>query len=761
MPSASSPKRMPIPLTPPNRGNTASSGLPAPLTPLLGRSREITRIRSLLDGDGTRMVTLTGPGGIGKTRLALEVASQVQGDFAHGVCFVPLAAIRDPEFVASTIAQTLGVRDSDDRSAADVLATALRAQHLLLVLDNLEQVLEVAPWLADLLERCPRLKALITSRIPLRVRGEQRFSVPPLPVPDTDRRQSFGALTQYAAVDLFIDRAHAVLPNFALNEANAEDVAEICRRLDGLPLAIELAAASVNVLSPAAILARMTYRLTPLAGTMQAVPARHQTMRATIAWSYDLLTAEEQTLFRRLAIFSDGFTLDAAEVVVITGNGDSTGENAQGNIRRIHEPTPSVLDRIASLVDQSLIQPLPTAHGETRFGMLETIREYGLDQLSVSGEFDQVAGRHAGYFLALAERAAPHLTGPEQAVWLNQLESARSDLRAAFAWLSQHGDPGLSLRLATALWRFGYTRGYLRETRDWLDEALTQSPAPTTARAAALNGAGLLASAQGDPDTAHACHREALHLTRVLGDDRNAAVALNGLGNVAAAKGDRPLATQRYEHALRLFRDTGDRRGAAGVLTNVGNLHWDTEDLAGARSLHEEARTLYESIGERRGLAWSASNLGSLVALQGDATAGIVYLSDALTLYRELGDQSGIATTLEGFAEIANAREQDEREAMLLAAAATIRQVIGVPVPASDRPRYGAAIGALRDRLGASFDPAWAAGQVMTLDEAAALAIATTRSPRRADLVSASSDAGSGASPSGNSHGLSPRELEV
>lgn len=755
MSSASSPKQMPIPLTPPNSGNTASSGLPAPLTPLFGRSQEITWIRSLLDGDGTRMVTLTGPGGIGKTRLALEVASQVQGDFAEGACFVPLAAIRDPGLVASTIAQALGVRESDDRSVSEVLATVLHAQHLLLVLDNLEQVVEAAPWLADLLMSCPRLKALVTSRIPLRVGGEQRFLVPPLPVPDDDPGQPIETVSQCDSVALFAQRPRAARSVFTLTETNAVAVAEICRRLDGLPLAIELAAARANVLSPEGILARLANRLALLTGGMTDVPDRLRTMRNAIAWSYDLLAMDEQAVFRRLSVFSGGFTLEAAEAVVFVSGAAGERTDLLGGDPCISGSNATVLDRMAALVDQSLIWQMPSDHGETLFGMLETIREYGRNQLAANGESDSVARQHAVYFLKLGERAAPQLTGPDQAAWINRLEAAYDDLRAAFFWLLQHGEPDHSLRLAVALWRFGYTCGRLSEARDRLDEALARSPTPALARAEALNGAGLLASVQGDPDIAKARHHEALDITSARGDRQGIAVALNGLGSVAEAEGNRRLAVERYESALRLFRDVGDRRGVAGALTNLGNVRWDAGDLIGARALHEEARDLYHEIGERRGLAWSATNLGSLAAeIDGDVAGAEKQFHEAMAIYRELGDQKGVAVTLEGFAEIARVRGQHDREGMLFAAAASIRDAIGVPIPPEYSARHEEDLAVLRERLGASLERAWLAGRSMTLDDAITTALATSSSLVGSELIA-------GVIRPASSHGMSKRELEV
>jgi non-specific serine/threonine protein kinase len=740
--SSTSPSESPPPASvlPPRHVPDTFDDLPVPLVPILGREREIDEIRTLLDRDDTRLLTLTGPGGIGKTRLALEIAALVRDDFAHGVCFVSLATIRDPGLVPSAVARALGVRESGDRPAAAVVATALRSQHRLLVFDNLEQVVDAGLWLAELLAACPRVKALVTSRVHLHIRGEKVFPVPPLGLPEPARRAQVEALARAPAVALFVERARAVRPSFALTDENAEAVRAICRRLDGLPLAIELAAARVSVLSPAAILARLTDRLSLLSGSLRNVPARLQTMQNAIGWSYELLTPEERAFFRRLSIFAGAFPLEAAEAVALIPGDPPVASD--------------VIDLLTALVSQSLAQRAPSDDDEPRFELLETIRDYGVSQLAATGEHGRVARWHATWFLALAEAAAPHLTGPKQVEWLRRLDDVHDDLRAAFAWLHANGEHALALRLATALWRFGYTRGYLREARDRLDTALASSTAPTRARAAALNAAGLLASTQADLAAADACHTEALALCRELDDRSGVAVALNGLGDVAAAEGNLPLAVERYETAQALFREMGDRRGIAGALTNLGNLAWGAKDLSRASALHQEARFLYRAIGERRGVAWSVTNLGGLAVDQGDLAAGTAYLTEAIALYRELGDQAGLVLTLEGFAEIARARGQREREATLLSAALAAREALGMPIAPSDRPRVDAAIADLRQNLGPAFVTAWAIGEGMMVDEALGAAIATQPAPvPRAPLPAAEDPA--------PDHGLTRRELEV
>ncbi|MGH2530939.1 MAG: ATP-binding protein [Thermomicrobiales bacterium] len=450
--------------------------LPAPVTPLVGRERETKDVQDLLLRDGVRMVTLTGPGGVGKTRLALDVATALESEFG-GVGFVSLAPIRAVDLVPSAIARSLGIRESGTQPLDERLRARLRDAHLLLLLDNFEHVEDAAPLIAELLVACPRIRALVTSRAPLRVSGEHEYPVPPLRVPETPVRPAVADLARTEAVTLFCQRARAVRPDFVLHEANAAVVAEICRRLDGLPLAIELAAVHIKVLSPRDLLTRLTNRLQILVGGSRDLPARLQTMRDAIAWSYDLLSPEEQALFRRLSIFVGGCTLDAAKWVMAEGGkrkADATeaegrgrkAESDDGSAAVRRPPSASdVLDGIASLVDKSLLRRTDQDEGEPRFEMLETIREYGVDQLAASGEETTARARHTAWYLALAERAEPELTGPEQISWLERLECEHANLRGALAWLSEGERAEQALRLAGALSHFWAVHGHWAEGR--------------------------------------------------------------------------------------------------------------------------------------------------------------------------------------------------------------------------------------------------------------------------------------------------------
>jgi predicted ATPase len=466
------------------------TNLPAQPTPLIGREREVADVTALLRRGDVRLVTLTGPGGTGKTRLGFQIAAELLDDFAEGTYFVDLAPISDPDLVASVIAQTLGARETGGRPLVELLNTYLREKHLLLLLDNFEQVLSAAPLVAGLLAAAPRLKVLVTSREVLHLRSEKEFPVPPLELPDPQHPKEIETLSQYAAVQLFIARALDVKPDFAVTNQNAPALAEVCARLDGLPLALELAAARIKLFSPEALLARLNSRLAVLTGGPRDLPERQQTLRNTIEWSYNLLDAGEQTLFRRLSIFVGGCTGDAVEAVC----------NPDGDLPL------EVIDRLAALLDKSLLKQLEGSDGAPRFMMLETIREYALERLAASGETEVLRRRHAECFLALAETAEPQFHGSDQRLWLDRIEIEHDNLRAALAWSleGQRATPqspddqlrsALGLRLAAALWQFWDRRGYAPEGRRWLERTLAADRGTATpGRLKALVVASMLAA---------------------------------------------------------------------------------------------------------------------------------------------------------------------------------------------------------------------------------------------------------------------------
>ena len=716
--------------------------LPVPRTSMVGRELEAGEVSALLLQRDVSLVTVTGPGGVGKTRLAIKVADSLVDSFRDGTCFVSLGPIHNHDLVIPTIAHSLGLRDDGNGIIESRLHDRLRDFEILLVLDNLEQIVDAGPGLVDLLRACPGVKLLVTSRAVLRLSVEYVYPLSGLGVPADARSLPINELLRIDAVRLFVERVKAINPGFELTQSDAAIVIDICRQLDGLPLALELAAPRLRMLSPKALHARLSQRLMLLTGGYRDQPQRHRTIRDAIEWSVQLLSRPEQAVFRRLAVFAGPFTIGAAEAVVA---GDDH-EQAEDGVE--------IYESLGSLVDQSLLERLPSVDGEPTFGMLQTIRDFGLEQLRSSEDSDEVSIRHARYFLASAETAARHLTGPDQARWLNDIELVLDDHREAMSFVGNSSEAEMHLRLATALWRFGYTRGHLSEARAWLQGALKHYREPTQLRAEALNAEGLLASLQGDTRAAIPAHEEAMELSRTLGDRRGIAVALNGLGDASAVDGHLDAAYEHYQAALHIFREIGDTRGTAGALTNLGNLHWDKRELDQAVMLHEEALPLYEAIDDRRGIAWSVTNLGTLAVEQRNHAAGAPYLKDALALYRELSDPSGIVTALEGIAEIASAVTNPAVEATLYAAAHAVRERIGTPVAVSSREQYEDEIGRTRQLLGDSFERVWAVGKAMTIDEAIVIALDFLDSPSsRGPDTSAPATA--------SPHGLSRREVEV
>jgi predicted ATPase len=510
-------------------GLAFKDNLPLQPTPLVGREDEVQAASTLLRRPGVRLLTLTGTPGIGKTRLALQVATELSGDVADGVHFVPLAPIRDPALVLTTITHAFGLRELGNQPAIELLTTYLRDRHLLLVLDNFEQVIAAAPLLAQLLEVCPELKLLVTSREVLHLRAEHQFPVPPLALPDLKRLPDSKSLPQYAAVNLFLQRARAVKPDFQLTPENAACIAEICARLDGLPLAIELAAARIKLLSPQALLARLDRRLQLLTGGAHDLPERQRTLRNTIEWSYELLHVEEQRLFRRLAAFVGGCQLSAAEALC----------------RALGEEVPTVFEGITSLIDKSLLQQVEQEEDESRLLMLETIREYGLERLEASGEAEAMRRQHATFFLAMAEEAYPKAHSAEQSTWLRRLEADHDNLRAALRWTLERQEAQMGLRLGGALHTFWKACNHDSEGRSWLAQVLAQpgAKARTIARAKALRGLGLLAFTQGDFPEAHRLLEESVSVGREMGaaGKFDLANALHRLAQVALLQGNPPV----------------------------------------------------------------------------------------------------------------------------------------------------------------------------------------------------------------------------
>jgi predicted ATPase/class 3 adenylate cyclase len=695
--------------------------LPELPTALLGRQREVAAVRALLLREDARLVTLTGPGGIGKTRLGLQVAAELVDHFADGVFFVALAPIADPELVAPTVAQTLGLREAGGRSQAENLKVYLAKRHLLLVLDNFEQVVAAAPGVADLLAACPRVKALVTSREALHLRGEHEYPVPPLALPVAPT--SAQMLSKSPAAALFIERAQAIQPDFQITDATVPAVVEICARLDGLPLAIELAAARIKLLSPEALLARLSSRLKLLTAGPRDLPARQQTLRSAIGWSFDLLAPAEQELFRCLAVFAGGWTLEAAEAVCA-----ATGD-----------PESDVLEGLGSLVDKSLAQRYEVGTlREPRFRMLQTIREYALEQLGASeagaaGAAGASGGRpeaealrrsHAVYYLEMAEQAEPFLTRLEQGIWLERLEREHDNLRAALGWARERGEVALGLRLAGALWRFWYTRGYLSEGRSWLEGmlALSDSAGSDVARplrTKVLYGAATLASTQDNFDRAIDLWEASLALSREVGDNKVAASALNALGLTALQQGDVEGAATRFEESLALSRELGDPWAIARALNSLGQTAYVQADYDQAEALFEECLALMRQAGSVSHSAVTLLYLGHVARERGEPARALALSQEGLALSQGLGDKLRMVRGLEGLATAAAALGQAERAVRLLGAAASVRDVLGSARHPMDRSAVERAEGALRAALGdAAYAAAWNAGRALSLEEA-------------------------------------------
>ncbi|MGI8642487.1 MAG: ATP-binding protein [Thermomicrobiales bacterium] len=709
--------------------------LPAPLTALVGRQQEITAIRALLDQHHARLVTLTGPGGVGKTRLALKVAQDLEGAdrFRDGVYFVALANAREPDDVLLSIATTLQVREAAPQVLDDLLIPALRHREALLVLDNLEQVLSVSPDLAALLHACPSVKILATSRELLHVSGEHRFIVPPLSLENEDGPVTFGETTTSGAMRLFAARAQAVQPDFQLDAKTAPVVAEICRRVDCLPLGIELAAARLRHLSPASLLDGLDARLSVLTGGPADQPARFRTMRDAIGWSYNLLTRDEQTLFRRLAIFAGGFTREAGAAVVNLHPGE-TRESA------------FTFDQLASLIDKSLLQIATSATGHSRYHMLETVREFGLAQLAGTGEAQLTRQSHAAWYRAFASDAFHHIAGSKQAAWLDRIADEHANLRLTLAWFTDQGDTSELLRLVATLAPFWEERSHLIEGRAWLERAAALSRHANAAeRLPVATAAGTLAWLQGDFARATCWHQQALALARQLGDRAAEAVSLSNLGVQAQEVEDYGAAIVFFDASLSIGRDLDSPRHVIQALHNFGVVAWLQGERVVADELLEEALTMARKAGESWTVPSTLVALGHVAFDQGDLEQAVVRFRESLDTSRARGNQGQLIDALEGLARVGATRGAAESTTRVLAAATSLRQAIGMARSASELTYFEPIIATLRNMLGDdAFARAWESGSSLWVEDAIAEAIALVSRPRSVPA-----------------HGLTARELDV
>ncbi|MGA9977902.1 MAG: tetratricopeptide repeat protein [Candidatus Sulfotelmatobacter sp.] len=724
------------------------ANLPVQRTGFVGREKELAAAKELLLRQDVRMVTVTGPGGIGKTRLAVQVASGLAERFPGSIHFVPLGSLNDPGLIPTVIVQTLGIREAGGQSPLEILKGNLRdslCTPMLLLLDNFEHLVQAAPTVADLLAVGPNLKILVTSRAALHVYGEHEFPVSPLALPDSRSKPSVEILSQCPAVALFVQRARAVKPDFELNRENATTVAEICARLDGLPLAIELAAARVKVLSPSLMLTRLASRLQLLTGGARDLPPRQQTLRAAIDWSYDLLTAAEQKLFRRLSVFVGGCTLEGAEAAC----------NPRSDLDL------DLLDGMASLVDKSLVREAGPGKGESRFVMLETIREYALEKLEASGEQPLTKRAHAAYCLVLAEEGVTeecHAQAPE---WQEHFALEYDNFRAALDWLIETRDAKWGLRLGTALFRFWEIREYLAEGRNQLDKLLKLADAadPTKARARALFAAGVLAGEQGDYASADRLLNESQDIALQLGDKKGVAVSLNALAVIARDRSDVARAHILFEATLALWREIGDQKAVARTLSNLANVLKLQGDYDRAHALHVECRSIFQKLGDQAGVAWSLNYQGDVARDHGDSAAARTLYEQGLGIFRELGDRWGIAGTLADLGSLA--REQEDysaahslyaesiklfqeldhkrgiarllecsacsaaaqreagRSLRLAGAAAALRQNIGAPLTAAEQVKLEASLQAARKGLTDTVgNKAWLEGWALPVEKA-------------------------------------------
>ncbi len=684
---------------------TRPDTLPTQPTPFIGREREVEAIRARLLDPETRLLTLTGPGGTGKTRLAVQAAAAARPAFADGAIFVPLAPVSDPDLVLSTIAQVLEVHDVPGQALGETLAAALRDKHLLLVLDNVEHVLSAAASIAVILMAVPHVKTLVTSRSAVRVQGERVYPVLPLAVPGPPL-PPLAALSQYEAVRLFIARAQDVQPDFAVTNETAPAVAEICARLDGLPLAIELAAARTRLLPPEALLARLSNRLKVVTGGARNLPARQRTLRAAIDWSYDLLDPGEQTLFARLAVFVGGRTLAAIEAVC----------DAEGDL-----PI-DVLDGVESLLDKSLLRREVGASGEPRLLMLETIHEYARERLEQQGEVDALRQAHAAYFVKLAADAGPKLVDPDQEIWLALLEGEHDNVRAVLQWAHESSQHDLGLRLVVYLYHFWRMRGYSREGYDWAKRFLTavdRTRVEARLLSRALCVAGVLAIEHRDYDWARLVFEECVRLTKEDGDSALHMRSFSNLGMLMHEQGNDVQALDTFQQVLSIARANGDNAVIAHAVENMGIIARAQGDYRRAVALTEEALALTGRLDNPFENAVSLHNLALNVVGLGDYGRARVLFQQSVSLCRQIGYTRGEVELIEGVADLVFKEGHHERAVRLFGAAAALRVTFSAYRTPSEQAIFDAQIAVVRANLSNdSFTRAWAEGQVLSLEQA-------------------------------------------
>lgn len=742
--------------------NTYNQNLPTQAFALIGREQEIEQACKLLKQNEVRMLTFTGPGGTGKTRLSLQVAANLLAEFEDGVFFVDLSPLRQPKQIVNEVAKLFELRESNQLALIEDLKQYLRSRQMLLVLDNFEHLQAGATLVPELLAATSKLKIIVSSREALKVYGEREFAVRPLAIPDLLHLPLLGELSGYSALALFTQRAQLVKPEFQLNTSNAATIAKLCMRLDGLPLAIELAAARMDTLTPAQMLEQFNNRLALLVREDARLPLRQQSLQGAIEWGYTLLDQSSQTVFTRLAVFTGGCTAEAAEIIC---NSD-------------YDPEIDTLSCLILLVNKNLLRKIEADKaGEPRFVMLDTIREYALLCLSRSGEEEQLRCQHAAFYSSLAEEAAPYLTGPQQVEWFQRLEQEHNNIRAVMNWALEdlESRAGIVLRLGAALWRFWAARGYLSESRHWLETALAADPesdgreqaaTEKEIRAKAFNAAGILARDQGDYEratmlltqslalqrelkdtpgiasalntlgtvqanlgnyaTALTFHEETLGLRRELNDQRGVAISLSNLGALREALGDYPQSIALYQEALGLLHQLGDKRTIARVLHNLGHTMLVQGDLEQARRWIEESLNLRRELSDKPGTADSLILLAEVTEMQSRLEQALELYKESLRLLQEIGDTLNIAACLEGIAETLGNSQKLEPAVQLYGAAEQLREVIGAPLHPADRPKYEQSIARITVQLTlAKFQATWAAGRALTQEQAVTFALSS------------------------------------
>ena len=710
-----------------SEGGRPPNNLPLQLSSFVGRDREVAEVESLLSEH--RLLTLTGPGGSGKTRLALAVASEVLDGYGHGSWLVDLAPLSDPNLVPQALASVLGVREAPGSPLTEMLCDHLLSRTMLLVLDNCEHLVDACASLAEtLLRHCPNLRVLATSREALGVSGETIFAVPPLSLPDTRHLPTLESLSRYEAARLFVDRAGAVKPGFALTEGNALAVAQVCYRLDGIPLAIELAAARARALSVEQISERLNDSFRLLTGTGRSALAHQRTLRTAMDWSHDLLSEDERIAFRRLSVFAGGFTLEAAETIC-AGEGIEEGE---------------VLDLLASLVDKSLVLVMEQPDGEARYRLLETVRQYGREKLEESGEAHEVRGRHAAWFLALAEEAGPLMMGRNQVGWLERMWREQHNFRAAMRYFLSREDADRAIRLTWAFWRYWWVTGLQSEARRWMEEVLGSEDLPgddsyPERRAQANLIIGTYAWSEGDLASALPALEEGLRLSRKTRDALAQAIGLMLLGLVDVAEGNARRSRERFEESLRLFRVSGDsaKWGEAHTLAYLGLAPLLDGEPEPARRCFEEGLAAARAAGDRVAAHQALYKLGLLALTEGDLDRAEAYLREGLSLADEVRDIINAPYFVKGLGQVAGLRGRAAFAVRLLGAAETALRATGSApyryIP--DQALQDRVLAAARDALGeAAFDGEWRRGRAMTLEQAIDYALKVPEASRKASV---------------------------